>query len=149
MSSQRKKRNKRPSKIEKWGYKSIFIVAALFALYHLSPAKTAYQFVVGALFSLVFIKTKSVVPTIAVHFLNNLIIILNEYYGVLSFYESNVALFSVIGALSLFLALALIFTDGEKIAPVKKEERNVQGFILGGLVGLVLAVAVWIAGLMV
>ncbi len=47
----------------------------LFSLFHKNPAQTPYQFVTGALFCLLAIKSGSIIPSVLVHFINNLYII--------------------------------------------------------------------------
>ena len=45
----------------------------LFSIFHMNPAQTPYQFTVGFTFTVLAIKSKSVLPTILAHFLNNFI----------------------------------------------------------------------------
>ena len=56
--------------------RSALLSAALFALYHFSPAKTLYQFVLGFVFALVALKSGSVIPGMILHFVNNLVVLI-------------------------------------------------------------------------
>ena len=56
--------------------RSALLSAALFALYHFSPAKTLYQFVLGFVFALVALKSGSVIPGMVLHFINNLVVLI-------------------------------------------------------------------------
>ncbi|MBP5176983.1 MAG: CPBP family intramembrane metalloprotease [Clostridia bacterium] len=134
--------------IKKWGYMSVILTAAMFSLFHLSPAKTVYQFVCGLLFSLIAMKTGSVIPTIIVHFLNNLLIILDIYFHIFSFVADNRILFTVLGLLALAGALAIIFTDGRKIER-SVERSGAAAFFINAAVGLFIGTIVWVASLFV
>ena len=134
------------SGLNKSGYMSVILTAAMFSLFHMSPAKTAYQLVVGALFSLVALKSGSVIPTLIVHFLNNLLIILNEYFGIFSFVGGNKTLFVVLGVACLVGTLVIIFTDGERVGKsVTKEEW--KDFWLKAAFGFLLAAFIWVLSL--
>ncbi len=140
--------------LKKSGYISIIVTAALFAVYHLSPSKTLYQFAVGLILSLVALKSGSVVPTIIIHFLNNLLVILNEYFSLFSILPAGIARMAV-GLICLAVAFALLFVgrkpesfgDTSTKAPSKPEKTNWFEFVKGGVIGLVLSLAVWIANL--
>lgn len=56
------------------------ISAAAFSLFHMSPAQTVYQFIVGFLYALIARKAKSCLPTVISHVINNLYIVLNYYF---------------------------------------------------------------------
>lgn len=127
---------------------SAIAVAFAFALYHASPAQTVYQFAVGITFALLAYKSKSIFPTIIVHFLNNFIIV-NVYYfcgGGLDFGETANLILTISGLC--FTAAFLYFTlkkDGEE------PESNfaakwyiIRNFIKYGLFGILAYVALWI-----
>ena len=133
--------------LKKYGYISIIVTAALFSLYHMNPSKTIYQFVVGLLFSLIFLKSGSVIPSIVVHFLNNLLIILNYYFGVFSFVESAPILFTALGLICLAASLVITFTDKRKIEKAEDKE-GLKIFFLFALIGIVAAAIIWVASLL-
>ncbi len=55
------------------------ICGAYFSLFHMNPAQTPYQFVVGFCFCLLALDSGSVLPTVFAHFLNNLVIVVLAY----------------------------------------------------------------------
>lgn len=57
------------------GVFAVIAGGALFSLFHKNPAQTPYQFVMGALFCLLALKSGSLIPPMIVHFINNLYII--------------------------------------------------------------------------
>lgn len=46
---------------------------AIFSLSHLNPAQTIYQFILGFILALIYIRTKDILITIIVHIVNNLL----------------------------------------------------------------------------
>lgn len=50
----------------------IFISALLFALMHNNPMQTVYQFCFGAVLAVIFMLSRSLLPCVILHFLNNL-----------------------------------------------------------------------------
>lgn len=64
---------------------AVFYGAALFSLYHQSPAQTAYQFICGACFALIALRSGSILPTAVAHFINNATIVILTACGVESF----------------------------------------------------------------
>lgn len=55
----------------KWG--SLAVCGALFAIYHLNPAQTVHQFVLGAFLTLLVFRSGSLFTSVAVHFFNNIV----------------------------------------------------------------------------
>lgn len=49
---------------------------ALFMIFHMNPAQTVHQFVMGFVLSLLALKSDSLYPTVLVHFVNNIAVIL-------------------------------------------------------------------------
>jgi|GEM_PF-2330433 len=135
------------SGMKKSGYIAVIVTSAMFALYHFSPSKTAYQLVVGLLFSLIFAKSGSIIPTLVIHFLNNILIILNVYFGIFSFVEASRILFTVIGVCCLIGALAIIFTDGGGKQLKTSDKSYWSGFLFSAAIGLIIGSIVWIASL--
>ncbi len=65
-----------------WGTAAtVLISGALFSLYHHNPEQTIYQFLCGACFTLVAVRSGSVFPTVVAHFLNNAAILILESVG--------------------------------------------------------------------
>ena len=57
----------------------VFIIGLLFSLFHLNPAQTIYQFIVGCVLMIIVKATKSTYNSIILHFLNNLLILILYY----------------------------------------------------------------------
>jgi membrane protease YdiL (CAAX protease family) len=66
---------------EDYGFKTVFITAALFALMHHNIRQTGYTFYDGIILGLLVYYTRSIYPAMFVHFLNNLASVLGEYAG--------------------------------------------------------------------
>ncbi len=133
------------------GMKRIFAVlicSLIFALYHQSLTQFLYQFIYGVALSYLAILSKSIVPCVLAHFLNNFTVIL------FTFLQVSLDLFNpliiVIGANALAFFGAIIFfiqRKNEKVLPVKGE---VKAFFLPfGLFGIVVCLAVAVGNLVV
>jgi membrane protease YdiL (CAAX protease family) len=59
----------------------ILISAAVFAVYHHSFSQLVYQFIMGAVFAKIYIKTDSIFYTMFIHFINNAFIITYTYFN--------------------------------------------------------------------
>ena len=125
---------------------SALLSGALFALFHMSPAQTLYQFACGACFALVAIRSGSVLPTVLSHFLNNAAILLFMKFGFNGLPVGwNVAAL-ILSALCLLGTLSyLIFFD--KAKEPAEEKADIKGFFLCASVGVVICLITWIAGL--
>ena len=129
--------------------KSVLISAGFFCIYHMSPYQTAYQFVMGVLYGIVALKANSVLPTVIMHFLNNLLVIL-WYYFFPSFEIQGAWLIvtTVLGAIAIVVAVLLCFKfNKEKQAPLKLEKWQKVDFGVNLLPGVVLCLFVWISNL--
>lgn len=58
---------------------TIILIGILFGLLHQNIVQTGYAFVGGLVFAYLLIKTKSIIPGIIIHFINNAISVINEY----------------------------------------------------------------------
>ncbi len=63
--------------------RAIFLSGFCFALYHGSVEQTVYQFVCGCLFAFLAVRSRSLAPTVVIHFLNNAVIIVLKACGLL------------------------------------------------------------------
>ena len=105
------------------------LVGLLFALFHQSPFQFVYPFIAGAVFSLVVIKTGSLISSFIIHFLNNVLVLILTYFNVGSYLETFY--FSLIGLVILSIGLYLLFrinTEKEE-----KTEKVYPLFIYGGI----------------
>ena len=118
----------------------------LFSLFHQSPAQTVYQFLCGAVFTLVAIRADSLYPTILMHFVNNALIILDARFGFLTGMSQTAYLWVSVasGAVLLATLAYLIFVDK---SGNRKKEGECRPFVYGARVGIVAAGIMWIAAL--
>ncbi len=126
---------------------AIFLTAFLFSIYHMSPAKTIYQFVVGVIFSFVCLKSGSLVPTVIIHFLNNLLIILDFYFGIFSFAQNAKILFTIIGLACILVAFIIMFSDKNKIFEKNEKKSSPLQFFMYSLGGILGCLFIWFASL--
>ena len=131
--------------------RAIFLSGFCFALYHGSVEQTIYQFVCGCLFAFLAVRSRSVAPTVVIHFLNNAVIIVLKACGLLddsgSLIISQTAqiIVSVLSAVSLIGAVVWLILD-------KKPRKictsgGVKQFFVFAAVGIGAMVLMWIAGL--
>jgi membrane protease YdiL (CAAX protease family) len=127
---------------------AVLLCGALFSLYHQNPAQTVYQFMCGAAFAWVALKSGSILPTMLSHFLNNAVIILLAKWGVDDLSSPAVWIVSV---LCLVLALVwLIFGDRKnknKTGEDGKCAADKKGFFLCVSVGVLICLISWIGTL--
>ena len=130
---------------------SAIVVGFIFAIYHASPAQTVYQFAVGFLFSLLAFESGSVLPTVAVHFLNNFIIV-NLYYfggGNMDFGEAWNIVLTVAGVIAAAAFIYLTVRRKEKKeGDFAKKWLTLREFLAYGLLGIIAYVALWILALL-
>lgn len=134
-----------------WGIApTILISGALFSLYHGNPEQTVYQFICGAAFALIAVRSGSILPSMLAHFLNNAVILVLLYAGASDFS----ALFSrglyialiVLSALCLVLGiLYLIFL--EKRGNETKGMPYAKYFFVSAAGGIAVCAVEWIAAL--
>lgn len=68
---------------------SLAIVGALFALFHMNPAQTIHQFVLGAFMALLVYRSGSVWTSVIVHLFNNVTAVVLSAVGADAFFEAN------------------------------------------------------------
>lgn len=132
------------------GIKDIGTVAAcllgglLFSIFHQNPTQTVYQFICGAVFTLLAIRADSLWPSILIHFLNNAVIIFDYKFDFLSKISSGGAIaVYVVSAVCLAASLAyLVFFDKKTN---RKKEGAIKPFILPALIGIILCAVMWFA----
>ena len=120
----------------------------LFSLFHMSPAQTIYQFIVGCLYSLIIIYGGNLLYVIAIHFINNLYIVLNYYYFHISFTGTPYIVMTVIGVIVLAVGILLLFYKRRVISIDKAEKKSSRiKFVMGAIMGGVATLFMWIQGL--
>lgn len=131
--------------------RTVFIVGFCFSLFHASPEQTVYQFVAGCVFAFVAVRSRSILPSVMMHFINNALIIifaachfLDESGALALSSGANIAL-TVLGACCLVGGLAWLVLD--KTPLVKGKKGGVKNFFLYASVGIVILAVVWICSL--
>ncbi len=111
----------------------VFISAFLFSFMHANPLQTVHQFGLGLVLAVVFILSKSLVPCVIIHFLNNFYTLTTGYIpeidqAIISLGNWNYltgAVSVVVGAFALAVLLFLYHRVGEnKKVPVFKVFEN-------------------------
>lgn len=126
------------------------IVAALvggayFALFHMNPAQTPYQFVLGFAFTLLALKSKSVFPTVLAHFLNNLAVIILNYAA--PDLVLNDAASIILVAIGLALTALFFFLILREKSEKQEYPYDYKTFFSYSSIGVVACVVMWISGL--
>lgn len=135
------------------GFSTPFIVligGLAFSLFHQNPQQTPYQFVCGAVYFLLALKSSSLLPCIAMHFANNFIIILLNFFSVSISKTGNVIL-TILGLACLVLGLVyLIFIDKKPTTTTNDYIENpanhtkTRFFVLASI-GFVACAIMWIS----
>ena len=124
---------------------AILICGALFALYHKNPAQTVYQFICGAAFALVAIRSGSILPTMLSHFINNALIITMAKFGWT--FDGVYLPFLIVSGLCLVSSVVyLVFFDKSKqesSAP-PTDKKQLKDFFLFASVGIAVCGLTWL-----
>ncbi len=124
----------------------VLICGGLFALYHQNPAQTVYQFICGAAFALVAIKSGSILPTMLSHFINNAVILALTKFGISSFKPPMYAIILIVAGLCLVGSLAyLLVVDWKKY---EKKRGNYQQLFACAGIGIFMLLLSWCATLL-
>ena len=124
----------------------LLICGGLFALYHQNPAQTIYQFICGAAFALVAIKSGSILPTVLSHFINNGVILLLYKLGVETFSPTAYVIILVTAGLCLAGSLVwLLAFDRQK---QEKKKGNYGHLFACASVGIFMLLLSWCATLL-
>lgn len=134
---------------------AILCNAALFSLYHQSPSQTLYQFICGACFALIALRSGSILPTVVSHFVNNAVVLVLTACGIENFSLPCIIVFAAL----LCGSLSYLFffdkngakkeerpsADGEEMQTVRTERSraDVKGFILCALTGIIVCALTW------
>ena len=124
----------------------VLICGALFALYHQNPAQTIYQFICGAAFALVAIKSGSMLPTMLSHFINNAVILLLTKFGVSSFEGPLYVGILIVSGLCLVCSLVYLLVFDRQRQEGKKGNTK-QLFACAGI-GIFMLLLSWCATLL-
>ncbi len=133
---------------------TIVFVGLCFSLYHGSVEQTIYQFICGCLFTFLAVRSRSVAPSVAIHFINNALIIILSACGCLDAETGNLIMpfaaevtITVLSALSLIGAVIWLILDKTELR--KRQEGGVKKFFIGASAGIAVMAIMWIANLFV
>lgn len=132
------------------GIKDIGTVAAcllgglLFSIFHQNPAQTVYQFICGAVFTLIALRADSILHAVFMHFINNAVILFDYKFDFLSKISSagSIAMYVVSGVCLVGSLVYLIFFDKKTN---RKKEGAIKPFMLAALAGVILCGIMWIS----
>ncbi len=121
----------------------------LFSLFHMSPAQTIYQFLVGALYSTIILYGGNILYVIVMHFLNNFYIVLNYYFFGFEMVGAMQYVLMASGFVCLVIGVLLLIKKGEKEIDLSSEFKKVNRgeFMLGASLGILISVVTWIVTL--
>lgn len=131
--------------------RAVLISGFCFSLYHASVEQTVYQFVIGCLFGFLAVRSRSVAPTVLIHFINNALIIILLACGV--FDESGAMIISLGGKIALYVISALSLAGGVVWLFLDKKPLGicaaggVKKFFIYASVGIGALAVLWIVGL--
>ena len=124
----------------------VVTVGICFALYHCNLGQLVYQFIYGVAFCLLALYTKSTLPCIIAHFINNFVIILFEYLGVYIDLFNPILIAIGLVAIIGFIAFTCVLN---KIKENKQTTPKgiVEFYILYGLLGIFICVLMIVTSL--
>lgn len=126
--------------------KKVLTVSICFALYHCSIAQLFYQFLFGVFLCILKEQTKSTIPCIITHFVNNFVILLLTYLKV----EIDFTNLIIIAIGLIFLAVFVIYC----VLPCIKQKSTGKGqsikefYLPYGLFGILACIVLALASLM-
>ncbi|MBR3804780.1 MAG: CPBP family intramembrane metalloprotease [Clostridia bacterium] len=127
---------------------AVIFSGVIFALFHMNPAQTVYQFIVGSVYALIILYGKNLILTVSMHFINNLYIVLNYYFWNFSFSGAAQIIVTVIGILCLIGGAMLLILKGNKLSTQGEDIKGERAkFIFGALFGIVATAITWIVTL--
>lgn len=117
-------------------------VGLCFSLYHCSFSQLIYQFIYGVALTLLVISSKSVIPCIIAHLLNNLTVLVLEYFKVNIDLTNPILI--IVGII--ILVLFFVFTILDIVKEQKDKEsiskdiksKSLKGFYLSAFFGMLL-----------
>ncbi len=129
---------------------SLATVGALFALFHMNPAQTVHQFVLGAFMALVVFRSGSIWTSVIIHLVNNLTAVILSAVGGDAFFEANAIWLFFVGLVGFAgCVVGYLFTTKSKW--IVDEEQTVgttaSKVCLGVSIGI--CAILWIVSLLV
>ena len=99
---------------------AILVSAILFSLIHLNISQSVFAFLMGLLLATLVVKTKSIIPSMIIHFLNN------GYEALYLIFEDNVRFLNVLDII--FLALGVLGVIAIIYVAIKNKEKIIKIF---------------------
>ncbi len=123
---------------------AVFIGGLLFSIFHMNPAQTVYQFIVGSAFCYVALKGGNYLVTMLAHFINNLFIVLNYYFFKITFNPIMEIIVTVLGVACFIIGLIILYKKGEKLK--RGVNKNaMRDFLISVVLGVIICVSMWIS----
>ena len=109
---------------------AVILNGVLFSLFHMSPAQTVYQFLVGATYALIARKSGSVIPTTIMHFLNNaLVLTLAYFFPQVDLYSGIKGIvLMVVGLVALAISCVWLFKQKQNDLPENNKKLIIKDF---------------------
>lgn len=128
---------------------AVMLSGLLFSLYHTSPAQTIYQFIIGVIYGVVALHSQSVIPTIILHFFNNfVIVILNYYFPTFAITGALQIIFIVSGIAAIIISIIIILKKFKLEAKSEKPTKDTYWQVFSLLfAGIVICLVLWIFSL--
>ncbi len=127
--------------------RTVFITGFCFSLFHASAEQTVYQFIAGCLFAFVAIRSRSILPSTLMHFLNNAIVIILGACGLSKMSQIADIVLGCVGAACLIGGVVWLILDK---SPLKKcEKGGVKSFFLYASLGIAVFAVLWVCNLLV
>lgn len=127
---------------------AIFASGFIFSIFHMNPAQTLYQFIVGCAFAYIVLKGGNYFVTMIAHLLNNLFIVLNYYFFKISYDGILEVIITILGILCFIVGVIILAVKGKKLN-VKMDKNKAIDFLIGSIVGILICISMWISSLMV
>lgn len=131
--------------------RAILVTGFCFSLFHASPEQTVYQFIAGCAFAFIAVRSGSVLPSMAMHFINNALIVifaacdLFDEAGNLAMPDAAFITLTVLSAISFVGAIVWLVLDKTKLK--KCEKGGVKIFFLYASVAIGALGLIWILSL--
>ena len=128
-----------------WGSAALILISgALFSLFHGNPEQTIYQFICGACYALVAVRSESPLPTVAAHFANNAVILCLASAGYDDFPPAaRLPVYIIAGVCLVGVLVYLIFFDRQN--DVKGTVKDGKTFFFAAAVGIAVCAVQWLA----
>ena len=131
--------------------RAILVTGFCFSLFHASPEQTVYQFIAGCAFAFIAVRSGSILPSMAMHFINNALIVifaacdLFDEAGNLAMPNSAFITLTVLSAISFVGAIVWLVLDKTNLN--KCEKGGVKVFFLYASVAIGVLGLIWILSL--